>query len=100
MFKQFLSLLLIAIAACNSTPDQSSSKDSSNAKPYVWTAEEEGEFLSGCVDSAKAQLGDTLAFAKCKCILAQLKRKFPGMDSAAPVLMDVKRSAEFAANCK
>jgi len=106
MFKAILAFFVLAIAACNSGPQSASSKDStrnestSAAKVYAWPADEEKEFLSGCVDSAKVKLGEAAAYAQCKCMLNQLKQNYPNMDSAAPALMDVKRVAEMAARCK
>jgi hypothetical protein len=106
MFKAILAFFVLAIAACNSGPQSTSSKDSiqnantSTAKSYTWPADEEKEFLSGCVDSAKVKLGEAAAYAQCKCMLNQLKQNYPNMDSAAPALMDVKRVAEMAAKCK
>ena len=92
------------MAACNTTPESASGKkDSSNnssAKGYTWSENEEGEFLSGCVDSAKVKMTEAAAFSQCKCILNQLKQTFPNMDSAAPALMDVKRVAAYVEKCK
>jgi hypothetical protein len=45
-------------------------------------------------------MNEAASFANCKCVLDQLKRSFPNMDSAATVLMDTTRAAEFAARCK
>ena len=106
MFKALSAIFIFTITACNSGPESVSSKDSTQnvntpaAKAYSWPADEEKEFLSGCVDSAKVKLGEAAAFAQCKCMLNQLKQNFPNMDSAAPALMDVKREAEMAAKCK
>jgi hypothetical protein len=105
MSKFFSLLLIFCMTACNNKPQTTSSKDgtpkdSATAKVYTWTKEEEGEFLSGCVDSAKLKLGEAAAFVQCKCMLSQLKQNFPSMDSAAPALMDVKQVARLAAKCK
>jgi hypothetical protein len=103
MFKIILAAVIFTFAACNTTPGsgkKNSQKDSSAVTGYKWSADEENEFLSGCVDSAKTKMGEAAAFAQCKCILNQLKQNFPNMDSAAPALMDVKRVAAFVEKCK
>ncbi len=102
MFRIFACMIVLAIAACNTTPESSGKKTQSNrsVKGYTWSQDEEGEFLSGCVDSAKVRMTEAAAFAQCKCILTQIKQIYPNMDSAAPALMDVKKVAEFAKNCK
>ena len=99
--KPFFLLLALAFAACNS---KSSSKqkeaDTASAQSYNWSQEEQNEFLTGCTDSAKVKMDETAAFAYCNCVLKQLKKTYPNMDSAAPALMDVQKAAEFIANCK
>lgn len=102
MLKNFLFVAVVVLSACNSGPKTSSNDDktSTNAKSYNWSENDEKEFLSGCVDSARLKLGDAAAYAQCKCILGQLKQAYPNMDSAAPALMDVKKVAAMAAKCK
>ena len=94
---------MITAVACNTGPDSGKKKAKTNSSAvsgYKWTTEEENEFLSGCVDSAKARLDEAAAFVQCKCILNQLKQSFPNMDSAAPALMDVKKVAGYVEKCK
>ena len=102
MFRIFACMMVLTLAACNTTPESSAKKTQSNnsVKGYTWSQDEEGEFLSGCVDSAKVRMTEAAAFTQCKCILTQIKQIYPNMDSAAPALMDVKKVAEFAKNCK
>lgn len=95
--------LSLAALSCNSGPKpapQQEAHPSAASHSYTWTEAEEKEFLSGCVDSAKLKLGEAAAYARCKCILGQLKQAYPNMDSAAPALMDVKKVAAMAAQCK
>ena len=96
--------LVIAFAvACNDT----NTKDTNalklagdNATPYTWPEEDEKEFLAVCIENTGEKMNEAASFANCKCVLDQLKRSFPNMDSAATVLMDTTRAAEFAARCK
>jgi hypothetical protein len=95
-------IALSLLVSCKNGPKTSANneKDNSSAKAYTWPAQEENEFMSGCVDSAKMKIGEPAAYAQCKCILEQLKSNFPNMDSAAPALMDVKYVANLAEKCK
>ena len=96
--------MIIAFAvACNdsSNKDKNAMKLSGdNATLYTWPEEDEKEFLSGCIENTGEKMTESASFANCKCVLDQLKRTFPNMDSAATVLMDTTRAAEFAARCK
>jgi len=105
MSKLFLSLTLFVILACNSSTTSSADNtkpgtDSTVAKAYTWTDEEEKEFLAGCVDNAKTSVSDTAAYAHCKCVLDQLKQAFPNMDSASAIIMDTTKAAAYVAKCK
>jgi len=71
-----------------------------NGVPYTWSEEDEKEFLSGCIENTGGKMDEATAYANCKCVLDQLKRSFPNMDSAANVLMDTAKAATFAARCK
>ena len=103
MFRIIPAIILFGLVACNTGPESGKKNSQNNASAvqgYKWSTEEENEFLSGCVDSAKVKLSEAAAFAQCKCILNQLKQNFPNMDSAVPALMDVKRVAAFVEKCK
>jgi hypothetical protein len=93
---------LALLTACKNGPKTpvSIDKGSASSKTYTWPKEEENEFMSGCVDSAKVKIGEPAAYVQCKCILEQLKSGYPSMDSAAPALMDVKYVASLAEKCK
>jgi|SRR6476469_3813062 len=93
---------LVLLAACKNGPKTpvSNDKGTTSAKAYTWPKEEENEFMSGCVDSAKIKIGEPAAYVQCKCILEQLQSGYPNMDSAAPALMDVKYVASLAEKCK
>ena len=106
MTKVFLFLsLAISAAACNSGSNQTNTTKTDSAtattkQTHNWSQEDEREFLAGCVDNAKAQLGDTLAFAQCNCVLGKLKESFPSLDSASSTLMDSTKAKAFASQCK
>jgi hypothetical protein len=103
MKKVMISMLaLLIIGACKNNPKTNTEKgnEAVAAKSYTWAPDEENEFMSGCVDSAKTKIGEAAAYAQCKCILSQLKTGYPSMDSAAPALMDVKYVAQLAEKCK
>jgi hypothetical protein len=107
MRRLFAIILIATIASCNNDSENTAASDSTTAasttnqqQAYTWSKDEEGEFLAGCVGQAKARLGEEKAFVHCNCVLSELKKNFPNIDSAAPVLMDVQRAAEFAAPCK
>ena len=104
MIKLLFLMPLLAVIACNSNPgsskDSTTAKTDSAGKTFAWPQQEEQEFMLGCVDSAKLKIGEAAAYTRCKCILGQLKQRFPNMDSAAPALMDVNKVAELAAKCE
>ncbi len=60
------------------------------------------EILAGCVDNAKANLGEAKAYALCKCILGQVQQKYPGADSTALInhLNDTTQVAQMAKQCQ
>jgi hypothetical protein len=102
MFKLFLSLVFISIIACNTksktTPAAATSDSAASA--YTWNNDDEKEFLAGCVENARTNLGDTAAYKQCNCVLRQLKQKYPNLDSAANHLTDSTEVAAYTANCK
>ena len=98
----FLTLLFIS---CNSSGPSSKEKDSANIQTSRdsvagWTKDSENEFLSGCIEEAKALYPEDTAFIYCNCVLKQLKQKFPSMDSASVILMDSAKAVQFTKNCK
>jgi hypothetical protein len=106
MFKLCLSLLILTAIACNTQSDKASDTTDSakNAvaatKSFTWSDEDEKEFLAGCVENAKANLSDTAAYAQCHCVLEQLKKTFPTMDSAANALSDSATAAAYVSKCR
>ena len=105
MFKLYLQLLIVFIVACinksdKSTTDADSAKATTANKSFAWSDEDEKEFLSDCVQNAKAKLSDTAAYAQCKCVMEQLKKNFPTMDSADHALNDSATLAAFISKCK
>jgi hypothetical protein len=106
MFKLYFLLLIVFIVACkansNNTNDSvdSTAITTNTGKSFTWADEDEKEFLAGCVENAKAKLSDTAAYAQCKCVLEQLKKVFPTMDSAANALTDSTTAALYINKCK
>lgn len=103
MFKLFLFLAVFFATSCNNAPDvteASGNADSTTAtKSYTWDSEDEKEYLAQCVETAKGNVNDTTAYARCKCVLDQLKRVYPSMDSAYAHL-DSAAAVKYAENCK
>ena len=103
MIKLLLLLSFIAVIACNNDSKNSSAtapnSDTVVAKGFTWADDEEKEFLADCVESAKANVGDTVAFRHCNCVLKQLKQNFPTLDSANATA-DSTQLAMYATNCK
>lgn len=100
----FCSILFLACS--NSEKSESTRADSANniaATPATRLPEEaELEILAGCVDNAKATLGDAKAFALCRCVLSQVQEKYPNADSAALIqyLSDTTEVAAMAKKCQ
>jgi len=103
MFKLFLLLFSIAVISCNndskSSTTDSANSDSASAKSFTWTNDDEKEFLADCIESAKAKVGDTVAFKQCNCVLRQLKQNYPTLDSAN-ASADSTQLAVYANKCK
>ena len=105
MYKLFLSLSLFLVIACNNASDttadttKKSDTTASTPKSYTWATEDEKEYLAQCVETAKGNINDTAAYARCKCVLDQLKQVYPNMDSAFANL-DSAAAVRYAANCQ
>ena len=106
MYKLLFSLAIVLLTSCNNTADTAA--DTTNnadtttttaTKSYTWDSEDEKEYLAQCVETAKANVNDTTAYARCKCVLDQLKQVYPSMDSAFANL-DSAAAVRYAANCK
>lgn len=94
-------MMLVLLVACNTDPNKGSKAGEGAAvKAYTWSPEDDNTFLESCVDSARAQqVSEAQAFARCKCVMEKLKEKFPSLDSASSVLMDVDKAKEFTDKC-
>ena len=105
MYKLFLSLAFFFAISCNNASDTAAeaTKNADTAttatKSYTWDSEDEKEYLAQCVETAKANVNDTAAYARCKCVLDQLKQVYPNMDSAYANL-DSAAAVRYAANCQ
>ena len=105
MFKLFLCLAFFLAISCNNSTDTAAdtakNADTTAAAPksYTWASEDEKEYLAQCVATAKGNLNDTTAYARCKCVLDQLKQVYPNMDSAFANL-DSAAVIRYAANCQ
>ncbi len=105
MIKILFIFIFVALTACNNETSDSATQngiaaDTVTKKSFKWAEDEEKDFLAGCVDNAKAQLGDTAAYSYCHCILMQVQQTYPNMDSASAVLMDSTAVMQYAKNCK
>lgn len=112
MFKTVL-FLTILFAACNNDSTLSNAENDStktgiskSTTSFVWSKEDENEFLSDCVNGAKAKYSEDTAFIKCNCALKQLKQEYANYDSydsTLRILDDSTRaivSAKYTKNCE
>jgi hypothetical protein len=94
------------LTACNNNASSTNPgkdpvvKNTSSAAAKSWTKEDELEFMSGCVDNAKARLGDEKSYTYCKCILAQVKTKYTMDSTIIQRLSDTAEVAKMAQNCE
>ena len=51
----------------------------------TWTAKEREEFVTSCINSAKASLGETKSKNYCECMLFKIERIYPNSDDAAKI---------------
>lgn len=105
MFKLCVFLAFFLAISCNNAPDTAEAAKNSDTttatKTYTWDSEDEKEYLAQCVETAKANVNDTAAYARCKCVLDQLKQVYPNMDSAYSVMVrDSTIAVKYAANCQ
>ncbi|HEX6334622.1 MAG TPA: hypothetical protein VFZ78_10380 [Flavisolibacter sp.] len=101
-----ISLCLLPFACKENTTAADTKSDTTvttaaaTAPAFTWTPEDENLFLADCVENAKVSLAEDSAFMYCKCVLNQLRQKFPTYDSANAVLSDTARAAEFVKPCR
>ena len=107
MFKRFcLALYIFCFSCSNEASNTATEKAYASAAPggvtRTLSKESELEIIGECVDNAKATLGDTQAYALCKCVLGQVQDKYPNADSAALImhLSDTTEVAAMAKACK
>jgi hypothetical protein len=106
MLKVICGLSFILICACNSRSSEKNTNDSTAAASTnssvasSWSKEDEQEFMASCVDNSKASMGDTAAYAYCKCVLGKVQQRFPTLDSTIVVLNDTTEAAKITAGCK
>lgn len=51
----------------------------------TWPANERTEFLNSCVNSAKANLGETKAKNYCECMMFKIEKIYPDANEAAKI---------------
>lgn len=107
MLKRLCLFAYIFCFSCSNESSESASESpSTSAAPgsvtQAFSTESELEILASCVDNAKTTLGDTKAYALCKCVLGQVQQKHPNADSAALIryLSDTAEVAAMAQKCK
>jgi major membrane immunogen (membrane-anchored lipoprotein) len=103
MYKTFFLAAIVLLMACNNdTKEAKSVNENGNtqAKSFTWPQEDEQEFMDDCIENTDAKMQEAAAFANCKCVLNELKKTFPNLDSAANALTDTARVAAFTAKCK
>ena len=103
MYKILL-LAALAFASCkddNKAPDKQQNPTNGTSKDSTLTADEM-DFVDGCVENAQATIGEEKAFVLCKCILMQVKKDNPNLDSAtlARTVSDTAEIGALAKNCK
>ena len=102
MAKNLFFIFMLCFVACNNDSEKTTTvnTDTASTKSYTWSEEDKKEFLGGCVDNAKPKITDTAAFAHCNCVLKELQKVLPSADSAASVLLDSTRAAQYVSKCK
>ena len=99
-------LFAIGVAACNNgqRPAATNSDSSSSTNKALSTDSAarvaELSFIDGCVENSKLTLGETKAFAFCKCMYGQIHAKYPDMDSAQIAKMDTATINKLAESCR
>ena len=92
-----LSCITFLFACNNDSSSSSANKDSANSgKGFVWTTEDDNEFLADCIEEAKANFnyGEDTAYIRCNCALKQLKTKYQNYDSVEVALNDTSRAKD------
>jgi hypothetical protein len=61
----------------------------------TWPSQERANFLTTCINSAKAGLGEQKAKNYCECMLYKIEKKYPSTAEAATITADTMQSPEF-----
>ena len=91
--------------ACNNSSEPSDKSANKDAKVNLRDSisdPAELSFIDGCVDNAKARLGEAQAFVYCKCFMLQAKAKFGTIDSTTMMKLekDTAQIAQMAKACE
>jgi hypothetical protein len=54
----------------------------------AWTDRDKAEFVSGCINGALREMGETKAKTYCNCMLDKVVRKYPNARDAAYIRYD------------
>jgi hypothetical protein len=103
MYKTFFLAAIVLMMACNNDTKEAKTLNengSAQTKTHTWPQEDEQEFLDDCIGNAGAKMQEAAAYANCKCVLNELKKTFPNLDSAASALTDTAQVAAFTAKCQ
>jgi hypothetical protein len=107
MQKLFFLLGTLCFFACNNQSADTSRQDTTAKKTTIGNTtilsrESELEILDGCIDNAKGNVGESRAYAICKCVLGQVQEKYPTADSSDLVmhLSDTAEVARMVLKCK
>lgn len=61
----------------------------------TWPSQERNNFLTTCINSAQAGLGEQKAKSYCECMLYKIEKKYPSPAEAATITAEVMASPEF-----
>ena len=101
----FIATVFLFFACKNNNSGSGTMQSTDSAKAVAspdLTKEEEAEFMSNCVEVAKARLNgdEKKAYASCNCMLNQIKEKYPNLDSAQAMLQDSVQVRQLQKNCQ
>ena len=102
---RFIILSFFVFTACsNSGSGDHKEKDSGNQNNGTynsadWPKEKENVLLDDCIEELKGKMSQDTAYTYCNCVLKQLKKDFPNIDSASSALNDSSRAARYVAPC-
>ena len=102
---RFIILCTFLFAACSNSGsgENKGSDTSSHSGTYNtadWPKDKENELLDGCIEELKGQMSQDSAYTYCNCVLKQLRKDFPNIDSASSALQDSTEAARYVANCR